>query len=98
MSPEEYAELEQEVNLIVSNLPYNVESLSEDERIALHEDIILKIVNHEYIHQSIDDEVLEWAIENNKTKGDYYAAHEIMGLCRYGLTRKSWYERFSNYN
>ena len=78
MSPEEYAELEQEVNLIVSNLPYNVESLSEDERIALHEDIILKIVNHEYIHQSIDDEVLEWAIENNKTKGDYYAAHEIM--------------------
>ena len=79
MTPEEYAELEQEVNLIVSkNLPYNVESLSEDERIALHEDIILKIVNHEYIHQSIDDEVLEWAIENNKTKGEYYAAHEIM--------------------
>ena len=79
MSPEEYAELEQEVNLILSkNLPYNVESLSEDERIALHEDIIMKILNHEYIHQSIDDEVLEWAIENNKTKGDYYAAHEIM--------------------
>ena len=67
------------MNLILSkNLPYNVESLSEDERIALHEDIIMKILNHEYIHQSIDDEVLEWAIENNKTKGDYYAAHEIM--------------------
>ena len=79
MSPEEFAELEQEVNLILSkNLPYNVESLSEDERISLHEDIIMKILNHEYIHQSIDDEVLEWAIENNKTKGDYYAAHEIM--------------------
>ena len=79
MTPEEYAELEQEVNLILSkNLPYNVESLSEDELIALHEDIIVKIINHEYIHQSIDEEVLDWARENNKTKGDYYAGHEIM--------------------
>jgi tRNA nucleotidyltransferase/poly(A) polymerase/8-oxo-dGTP pyrophosphatase MutT (NUDIX family) len=79
MTPEEFAELEQEVNLILSkNLPYNVESLSEDELIALHEDIILKIINHEYIHQSIDEEVLDWARENNKTKGDYYAGHEIM--------------------
>ena len=79
MTPEEFAELEQEVNLIVSkNLPYNVESLSEDELIALHEDIIVKIINHEYIHQSIDEEVLDWARENNKTKGDYYAGHEIM--------------------
>jgi len=79
MTPEEFAELEQEVNLILSkNLPYNVESLSEDELIALHEDIIVKIINHEYIHQSIDEEVLDWARENNKTKGDYYAGHEIM--------------------
>ena len=70
-----------DVNLILSKLPYGLgyeEEFTEEEIEQQHESIISKIVSHEYIHKSIDDEVLEWAIENNKTKGEYYAAHEIM--------------------
>jgi tRNA nucleotidyltransferase/poly(A) polymerase len=67
-----------DVNLIISKLPYPTEGFTEEEIDQQHESIISTIVSHEYIHQSIDEEVLAWANENKLEKGDYYAAHEIM--------------------
>lgn len=67
-----------EVNLIVSGLHYPTGGFSEEEIDQQHTSIISTIVSHEYIHKSIDKEVLAWAQENNMDKGSYYAAHEIM--------------------
>ena len=67
-----------DVNLILSKLPYPTEGFTEEEIEQQHESIISTIVSHEYIHKSIDEEVLAWANENKLEKGDYYAAHEIM--------------------
>ena len=67
-----------DVNLILSKLPYPTEGFTEEEIEQQHESIISIIVSHEYIHKSIDEEVLAWANENKLEKGDYYAAHEIM--------------------
>ena len=67
-----------DVNLVLSKLPYPTEGFTEEEIEQQHESIISTIVSHEYIHQSIDEEILAWANENKLEKGDYYAAHEIM--------------------
>ena len=45
----------------------------------------MKILNHEYIHQSIDDEVSGQLKTTNE--GDYYAAHEIMAYVDMALRR-----------